>query len=136
MPSNRFPIVGDNTLFGEAARLATRAKVGAVLVVSTNGLSLLPIKALPGQETGKINDIMAVQGIPLSSLGVSALDLVLKGVHGDKAEISFSGENYAHLGVVVGYKECTVNSAHIYTASYPKSDCPHKDTGKLVLKRV
>jgi hypothetical protein len=137
MSSNRFPIVGDNTLFGEAARLATRAEVGAVLVVSTKGLSLVPIEMLPGQKAGKIGSITAQFGIPLTSPETApAPGFALKSIMGDMAEIRFPAANRWNLNLVVGHKECSVDPSHSYPARYPKTDCPHQDGGKLILKTV
>ncbi len=43
------------------------------------------------------------------------------------------GKDRERFDVAAGYKECSLDSAHVYPASYPGSACPEGDGGTLNL---
>lgn len=52
---------------------------------------------------------------------------------GRAAEAAANAEDPDRFDLAVGYKECSVDPAHVYPANYPGSACPEGDGGTLNL---
>ena len=54
--------------------------------------------------------------------------------HAGFADVQLGDDHLATVNAPVGYKQCSIHAEHTYPPSYPKSDCPRQDGGKLDLK--
>lgn len=140
MSSIRLPIVEASELLGSVAKIATEAGVGAALVRKGSGLSLLHIDQLTGESgvtasaaAGDIGrtvprlDLGGESRQGVTSFGISMEDAGF-------AYLELGDDHLTRLNAPLGYKECSIDAEHTYPPSFPKSDCPHQDGGKLKLK--
>lgn len=135
MTTARLPLVGDMTLLGEAARVATEAKVGAVVVASTNGLWILPIKMLPDQKVGIVGGFVSSLARRLEAPGnVAQSDFTLNSIDDGLAEIDFDINHPWRINVVYGFKECDADRRHTYPPTYTGTSCIPPCSGSLVAK--
>lgn len=135
MPASRLPFVGDTTSLGEAARAATEAKVGAVIVARTEGLWILPIGVLPNLAEGTVGDFVSTFAKRVGAPGnFPRRDFTLNSIDGGLAEIEFDIHQPWRINVVYGFKECDVNPRHTYPPTYGGTFCTQPCPGNLVLR--
>ncbi len=138
MPSIRLPIVEGSTTLGQVAKVATKAEVGAALLRAGSGFSLVHVKELPAEPDWTAAVAADTMGRMLPRLsgvgGGTGVSFGIVAEHAGFADVQLADDHLATVNAPVGYKQCSVHAEHTYPPSYPESDCPRQDGGKLDLK--
>jgi hypothetical protein len=122
---HKYPVVDEQISIGEAARAATEASVGAVVVPTGGGYALVDVGGGGDVEhDARVGEIAVRSGTMIEG----AVDII-----GPMASVGGRDLDFRRFDVAAGYKECNLDSSHVYPANYPGSSCPEADGGTLSL---
>lgn len=138
MRRSRFPVVEPGESAGEAARRATRAGVGAILVRTGPTWRLLDVRTL--KERGAVGPLAEARGRLLTpeqtDRGAEEDRVSLADMGGDDDATDVDRLLLESFDGPAGYKECDYEPDHIYPPSFPGTRCPTGDGGTLKLKMI
>lgn len=139
MPSIRLPVVEAWEPLGRVAQITSEAGVGAALVRDGADLSLLHMDELPSDPTITARSAALDIGNTIPRFGLNEAlrgdgSMGVTAELGGFADLQLGEDHLARINAPVGFKQCSVDADHTYPPSFPKSNCPRQDGGKLTLK--